>query len=44
MQDIRYSPSFHVFRNGNRVDEFYGGDVQKMRDRMWLHNDRPSLS
>ena len=40
MQDIRYSPHFNVFCSGRKVDEFHGADAQRLRDRMWLHNER----
>jgi thioredoxin-like negative regulator of GroEL len=40
MQGIRYSPTFRVFRDGQRVDEFWGPNPQLLKDRMWLHNDR----
>lgn len=40
MQDIKYSPHFNVFCGGRKVDEFHGADAQRLRDRMWLHNER----
>lgn len=36
---MKYTPHFAFFKNGRKVDEFYGDDVQRLRDRMWLHND-----
>lgn len=38
-QDINYSPHFAFFRAGRKVDEFYGNNIQRLRDRIWLHDD-----
>eukprot|EP01018_Ginkgo_biloba_P016221 Gb_29780 [translate_table: standard] len=37
-QDIRYTPTFRFFQDGDRVDEFYGAGPQRLRDRVWLHS------
>eukprot|EP00892_Ulva_mutabilis_P006483 jgi/Ulvmu1/4206/UM019_0185.1 len=39
VKDIHYTPHFAVFRKGRLVDEFHGTDLQRLRDRMWLHNE-----
>uniref|UniRef100_A0A0D6QUW4 Thioredoxin domain-containing protein n=1 Tax=Araucaria cunninghamii TaxID=56994 RepID=A0A0D6QUW4_ARACU len=36
-KDIRYTPTFQFFRDGERVDEFYGAGQQRLHDRAWLH-------
>lgn len=37
-KDIRYTPTFRFFRDGDRVDEFYGAGQQRLCDRVWLHS------
>jgi thioredoxin 1 len=34
--DVRYTPTFFVFRAGKKVDEFVGTNQQMLRDRAWL--------
>lgn len=36
-RDVRYTPTFRFFRDGEKVDEFYGTGPQRLRDRVWLH-------
>ncbi|CAM6034170.1 unnamed protein product [Sphagnum compactum] len=36
-QDVRYTPTFRFYRDGDKVDEFYGAGPQRLRDRVWLH-------
>ncbi|CAI5482302.1 unnamed protein product [Closterium sp. Yama58-4] len=35
-EDVRYTPTFRFFREGSKVDEFYGAGPQRLRDRVWL--------
>ncbi|KAL3700518.1 hypothetical protein R1sor_018540 [Riccia sorocarpa] len=37
-QDVRYTPTFRFYRNGEKVDEFYGTGAQRLRDRVWLQS------
>ncbi|GJN26754.1 hypothetical protein PR202_gb14712 [Eleusine coracana subsp. coracana] len=37
-QNIRYTPTFHFYRDGERVDEMLGTGEQRLRDRFWLHS------
>ncbi|CAM6105027.1 unnamed protein product [Calypogeia fissa] len=37
-QDVRYTPTFRFYRDGEKVDEFYGAGPQRLRDRLWLHS------
>lgn len=37
-QNIRYTPTFHFFRDGERVDEMLGAGEQRLQDRLWLHS------
>lgn len=34
--DVRYTPTFRFFKDGSKVDEFYGAGQQRLRDRVWL--------
>eukprot|EP00898_Chlorokybus_atmophyticus_P002634 jgi/Chlat1/3371/Chrsp23S03716 len=36
--DIRFTPTFAFYRNGRKVDEIYGSNVQRLRDHIWLHS------
>ncbi|KAJ7569512.1 hypothetical protein O6H91_01G082100 [Diphasiastrum complanatum] len=36
---IMYTPTFRFYRNGEKVDEFYGGGPQKLQDHAWLQFD-----
>lgn len=35
---IRYTPTFHFYRGGERVDEMLGGGEERLHDRLWLHS------
>ncbi|CAA3020384.1 thioredoxin-like 3-3 [Olea europaea subsp. europaea] len=35
-QRIRCSPTFHFYRDGERVDEMFGAGEERVHDRMWL--------
>ncbi|XP_020592710.1 thioredoxin-like 3-3 [Phalaenopsis equestris] len=37
-QNIRYTPTFHFYRNGERVDEMFGTGEERLHDRLWLHS------
>ncbi|XXG54486.1 hypothetical protein AAC387_Pa03g2352 [Persea americana] len=37
-QSIRYTPTFHFFRDGEKVDEMFGAGEERLRDRLWLHS------
>ncbi|KAJ4733018.1 hypothetical protein LUZ62_024372 [Rhynchospora pubera] len=37
-QNIRYTPTFQFYRDGERVDEMYGAGEQRLHDRLWLHS------
>ncbi|KAL8168251.1 hypothetical protein V2J09_009750 [Rumex salicifolius] len=37
-QLIRYTPTFHFYRDGERVDEMFGAGEERLRDRLWLHS------
>ncbi|GJP34097.1 hypothetical protein CLOM_g18562 [Closterium sp. NIES-68] len=37
-EDVRYTPTFRFFREGSKVDEFYGAGPQRLRDRVWLQS------
>ncbi|KAJ4830045.1 hypothetical protein Tsubulata_022127 [Turnera subulata] len=37
-QHIRYTPTFHFYRDGERVDEMFGTGEQRLHDRLWLHS------
>eukprot|EP01025_Chloroclados_australasicus_P054231 TRINITY_DN6424_c0_g1_i2.p2 TRINITY_DN6424_c0_g1~~TRINITY_DN6424_c0_g1_i2.p2 ORF type:complete len:139 (-),score=3.51 TRINITY_DN6424_c0_g1_i2:326-742(-) len=39
-RQIKYTPTFSIFKNHKVVDEFCGVDAQKLRDHIWLHNDK----
>lgn len=36
---IEYTPTFAVFSNGKKVDQFYGANAQQLYDHLWLHQD-----
>ncbi|KAI3721638.1 hypothetical protein L2E82_32655 [Cichorium intybus] len=38
-QHIRYTPTFHFFRDGERVDEMFGAGEERLHDRLWMHSD-----
>ncbi|KAL6493449.1 hypothetical protein OROGR_032228 [Orobanche gracilis] len=37
-QHIRYTPTFHFYRDGERVDEMFGVGEDRLHDRLWLHS------
>ncbi|KAI4371310.1 hypothetical protein MLD38_019560 [Melastoma candidum] len=37
-QHVRYTPTFHFYRDGERVDEMFGAGEERLRDRLWLHS------
>ncbi|XP_057463431.1 thioredoxin-like 3-3 [Actinidia eriantha] len=37
-QHIRYTPTFHFYRDGERVDEMFVGGEEWLHDRLWLHS------
>lgn len=37
-QHIRYTPTFHFYRDGERVDEMFGAGEQRLHDRLWMHS------
>lgn len=39
LKGIRYSPTFAVFKQGRKVDQFYGAEPQQLRDHIWLHSE-----
>eukprot|EP00798_Chlamydomonas_sp_ICE-L_P004776 gene4776-34534_t len=38
-KNVKYSPSFFIYKGGRKVDEVVGKDLQKLEDHLWLHND-----
>ncbi|GER56715.1 thioredoxin [Striga asiatica] len=37
-QHIRCTPTFHFYRDGERVDEMFGAGEDRLHDRLWLHS------
>ncbi|XP_073024824.1 thioredoxin-like 3-3 [Primulina eburnea] len=37
-QHIRYTPTFHFYIDGERVDEMFGVGEEHLQDRLWLHS------
>ncbi|KAK2984677.1 hypothetical protein RJ640_006660 [Escallonia rubra] len=37
-QHIRYTPTFHFYRDGERVDEMFGAGEERLHDRLWLQS------
>ncbi|KAG2690065.1 hypothetical protein I3760_09G170100 [Carya illinoinensis] len=37
-QQIRYTPTFHFYRDGEKVDEMFGAGEERLHDRVWLHS------
>ncbi|KAG9146272.1 hypothetical protein Leryth_007980 [Lithospermum erythrorhizon] len=37
-QHVRYTPTFHFYRDGERVDEMIGAGEERLHDRLWLHS------
>eukprot|EP00245_Coleochaete_scutata_P004803 TRINITY_DN17800_c0_g1_i1.p1 TRINITY_DN17800_c0_g1~~TRINITY_DN17800_c0_g1_i1.p1 ORF type:complete len:178 (+),score=26.52 TRINITY_DN17800_c0_g1_i1:59-592(+) len=35
-KDIQYTPTFRFYKDGEKIDEFYGAGPQRLRDRVWL--------
>ncbi|KAL4348088.1 hypothetical protein GQ457_17G010620 [Hibiscus cannabinus] len=36
-QHIRYTPTFHFYRDGERADEMFGAGEERLYDNLWLH-------
>ncbi|CAI0471361.1 unnamed protein product [Linum tenue] len=36
--NIRFAPSFHFYRDGEKVDEIIGAGEERLHDRLWLHS------
>eukprot|EP00897_Mesotaenium_endlicherianum_P010364 jgi/Mesen1/9356/ME000061S08800 len=36
--EIKYTPTFRFYRDGEKVDEFFGAGPQRLRDRVWLQS------
>ena len=39
LRGIKYSPTFAVFKQGRKIDQFYGAEPQQLQDHIWLHSD-----
>lgn len=39
IKGVKYSPTFHFYRNGKVVDRVLGKEAQKLEDHLWLHSD-----
>lgn len=39
VDSIKYTPTFHIYRNGKLVDEVVGKDAQRLEDHLWLQSD-----
>ena len=39
LRGIKYSPTFAVFKQGRKVDQFFGAEPQQLQDHIWLHSD-----
>ncbi|XP_039013414.1 thioredoxin-like 3-3 [Hibiscus syriacus] len=37
-QHIRYTPTFHFYRDGKRVDEMFGAGEERLHDRLLVHS------
>ncbi|XP_050379508.1 thioredoxin-like 3-3 [Argentina anserina] len=37
-QHIRYTPTFHFYRDGEKVDEMFVAGEERLHDRLWLHS------
>ncbi|CAH9135623.1 unnamed protein product [Cuscuta epithymum] len=37
-QHVRYTPTFHFYQDGERVDEMIGAGEERLHDRLWLHS------
>lgn len=38
-QDVTFTPTVTIFKNGKKVDEVLGASAQQIRDRVWLQTD-----
>ncbi|KAE8726644.1 Thioredoxin-like 3-3 [Hibiscus syriacus] len=38
MQNIRYTPTFHFYRDDKRVDEMFGAGEERLHDCLWLYS------
>ncbi|XWS59629.1 hypothetical protein CRYUN_Cryun08bG0138300 [Craigia yunnanensis] len=36
-QHIRYTPTFHFYQDGERLDEMFGAGEERLHNRLWLH-------
>ncbi|KAK9814615.1 hypothetical protein WJX72_008729 [[Myrmecia] bisecta] len=36
---ITYTPTYTFYKQGKKVDEFFGSNPQQLRDHIWLHTD-----
>ncbi|GFR39885.1 hypothetical protein Agub_g389 [Astrephomene gubernaculifera] len=39
VKGVKYSPTFHFYRNGKLVDRVLGKEPQRLADHLWLHSD-----
>ncbi|KXZ44098.1 hypothetical protein GPECTOR_74g712 [Gonium pectorale] len=39
VKGVKYSPTFHFYRNGRVVDRVLGKEPQRLADHLWLHSD-----
>ncbi|XP_048429386.1 thioredoxin-like 3-3 [Pyrus x bretschneideri] len=37
-QHIRYTTTFHFYRDGKGVDEMFGAGEERLHDQLWLHS------
>jgi thioredoxin-like negative regulator of GroEL len=38
VRGITCTPTFAVYRQGKKVDQFFGANPQQLQDRIWLHS------
>lgn len=38
VKEVRYSPTFAIYKNGKKVDEVVGNEPQRLADHLWLHS------
>ena len=39
VQHLQKTPTFTFYRNGRRIDEICGTNMQALKDRLWLYQD-----
>ncbi|PNH07223.1 Thioredoxin-like 3-3 [Tetrabaena socialis] len=39
VKGVKYSPTFHFYRNGKVVDRVLGKEPQRLADHLWMHSD-----